>query len=95
MDVCRIIKADISVKVGEIITTSKFERKYSEGRAIAESLLEDIRKCECPEMLDRKNSLFFFQMMINWNAGSCSHPLHHQRYLSQHHQGDVGERGIR
>lgn len=59
MDVCRIIKADISVKVGEIITTSKFERKYSEGRAIAESLLEDIRKCECPEMLDRKNSLFF------------------------------------
>ena len=68
MDVCRIIKADISVKVGEIITTSKFERKYSEGRAIAESLLEDIRKCECPEMLDRKNALFFFQMMINWKS---------------------------
>lgn len=68
MDVCRIIKADISVKVGEIITTSKFERKYSEGRAIAESLLEDIRKCECPEMLDRKNSLFVFPMMINWKS---------------------------
>ena len=60
MDVCRIIKADITVKVGEIITTSKFERKYSEGRAKAESLLEDIRKCECPEMLGRKNSLFVF-----------------------------------
>jgi len=60
MDVCRIIKADISVKVGEIITTSKFERKYSEERAKAESLLEDIRKRECPEMLGRKNSLFVF-----------------------------------
>ena len=60
MDVCRIIKADISVKVGEIITISKFERKYSEGRAIAESLLEDIRKRECLEMLGRKNSLFVF-----------------------------------
>ena len=60
MDVCRIIKADISVKVGEIITTSKFERKYSEGRAKAESLLEDIRKRECLEMLGRKNSLFVF-----------------------------------
>ena len=60
MDVCRIIKADISVKVGEIITTSKFERIYSEGRAKAESLLEDIRKRECLEMLGRKNSLFVF-----------------------------------
>ena len=60
MDVCRIIKADITVKVGEIITTSKFERKYSEGRAKAESLLEDIRKRECLEMLGRKNSLFVF-----------------------------------
>lgn len=68
MDVCRIIKADISVKVGEIITTSKFERKYSEGRAKAESLLEDIRKRECLEMLGRKNSLFVFQMMINWKS---------------------------
>lgn len=68
MDVCRIIKADITVKVGEIITTSKFERKYSEGRAKAESLLEDIRKRECLEMLGRKNSLFFFQMMINWKS---------------------------
>lgn len=60
MDVCRIIKADISVKVGEIITTSNFESKYSEGRAKAESLLEDIRKRECLEMLGRKNSLFVF-----------------------------------
>lgn len=68
MDVCRIIKADISVKVGEIITTSKFERKYSEGRAKAESLLEDIRKRECLEMLGRKTHCLFFQMMINWKS---------------------------
>lgn len=60
MDVCRIIKADISVKVGEIITTSKFERKYSEERAKVESLLEDVRKQDYPEAYGREKSLFVF-----------------------------------
>lgn len=60
MKVCRVIKANISVKVGDALLDSKFERKYSEGRAKVESLLENVRKRECPKLFDRENSLFVF-----------------------------------
>ena len=60
MKVCRIIKADVLVKVGEVITASKKEHNYSEGRAKAESMLEDVRKQDYPESYGRGNSLFVF-----------------------------------
>ena len=60
MKVCRVIKANISVKVGDALLDSKFERKYSEGRAKVESLLENVRKREYPKLFDRENSLFVF-----------------------------------
>ena len=60
MKVCRIIKADVLVKVGEVITASKKEHNYSEGRAKAESMLEDVRKQDYPELYGRGNSLFVF-----------------------------------
>lgn len=60
MKVCRVIKANISVKVGDALLDSKFERKYSEGRAKAESLLEDVRKRDYVEKFGRESSLFVF-----------------------------------
>ena len=60
MKVCRIIKADVLVKVGEVITASKKEHNYSEGRAKAESMLENVRKQDYPESYGRGNSLFVF-----------------------------------
>ena len=44
MKVCRIEKDTVFRKVGEVITASKKEHNYSEGRAKAESMLEDVRK---------------------------------------------------
>lgn len=60
MKVCRIVKADISVKVGEVLTASKAEHNYSEKRAKAESLLEEVRKRDYSDVYGRENSLFVF-----------------------------------
>lgn len=49
MKVCRIEKDTVFRKVGEVITASKKEHNYSEGRAKAESMLENVRKQDYPE----------------------------------------------
>lgn len=60
MKVCRIEKNTVLRKVGEVITASKREHNYSEGRAKAESMLEDVRKQDHPDSYGRGNSLFVF-----------------------------------
>ena len=60
MKVYRIIKADISVKVGEVLACSKILRKFPRGREKAENLLEEIRKRDYSNLYSRIDSIFVF-----------------------------------